>query len=137
MHRVTDGGRGRSQRGSTSVLAAFLVCAVVVASLVVGWWAAAVSVRHRAGSAADLAALAGAQAWVSGQAPCGAARRLALANDGVLVGCRTQAAAVRVEVAATSSVRVLGRNWPLTSRRSAWAGPVTAPTDASLRGPPG
>jgi secretion/DNA translocation related TadE-like protein len=129
-------GRTRSQRGSASVLATFLVGAVVVASLVAAWWAGAVSVRHRAGSAADLAALAAAQAWVSGQTPCGAARRLALANDGVLVGCWVEGAAVRVEVEVAARLRVLGRDWTLTSRRSAWAGPVTAVSHPTLTGPP-
>lgn len=124
------------ERGSATVLASFLVYSVVVLAPLAGWWAAAVSVRHRAGSAADLAALAAAQAWVNGQEPCPAARRLALANDAALVRCRVGATSAQVEVEAVTSLSFFGRDWVLRSRRPAWAGPVTPSPGAALPGPP-
>jgi secretion/DNA translocation related TadE-like protein len=61
--------------------------------------AAAVVVDHRrAQSAADLAALAGAQASSRGEEPCGPAAGIAAANGARLVGCTSGPADVRVLV---------------------------------------
>lgn len=117
------------EAGSATVLATFLLSAVVVMAIVAGWWAGAVSVRHQAGTAADLAAVAGAQALVSGLAPCAAADRLARANDAEVVFCRVEGADVRVVARATAQVSVLGQVWALSARRDALAGPVTSPSD--------
>lgn len=119
--------RSAAQRGSATVLASFVVCAVLVLGLVAGWWAGAVSLRHRAASAADLAALAGAQAWVGGGSPCPAAQQLARANGGEVVSCRVQGATVQVVVQAVTRMHVLGQAWTLTSQRNARAGPVDGP----------
>ena len=53
--------------------------------------------RHRAASAADLAALAAAQHLRDGT-PCAAAARLAAAQSAVLTGCRVDTGSVTVEV---------------------------------------
>jgi secretion/DNA translocation related TadE-like protein len=117
-----------SEAGSATVLASFLLSAVVVAAIVAGWWAGAVSVRHQAGTAADLAAVAGAQALVSGLAPCASADRLARANGAEVVSCRVEGSDVRVVARASAQVRVLGRVWELTARGDALAGPVASPS---------
>lgn len=117
-----------AERGSATVMAAFVVCAALVLALVAGWWAGAVSLRHRAGSAADLAALAGAQELLAGRSPCPAADQLARANGARVVSCRAEAATVLVVVEATAPTSWLGQAWTLTSQRHARAGPVLDPS---------
>jgi secretion/DNA translocation related TadE-like protein len=81
-----------------------------------------VGARHQAETAADLAALAGAQTAADGTGdPCQAADRVAAANRGRLVRCAVDGdvVAVRVEV---ESPRLLGHTWTLTGR--ARAGPA-------------
>lgn len=115
------------QRGSATAMASFVVCGVLVLALVAGWWAGAVSLRHRAGAAADLAALAGAQAWVTGSAPCPSARHVARANGADVASCRVVGSSIVVVAEATTQVSVLGQPWTLTARRDARAGPVAHP----------
>lgn len=114
-----------SQRGSATVMASSLLCGLLVVAIVAGWWAGALSVRHRAGNAADLAALAGAQAWVAGGTPCPTARQVARANGADITRCLVQGPTVRVTAAASTQVSVFGRAWVLTSHRDARAGPVS------------
>ena len=114
-----------SQRGSATTMASSLLCGVLVVALVAGWWAGAVSVRHRASNAADLAALAGAQAWVTGRPPCPIAHQVARANGADVTRCRLQGSTVRVTAVASTQVSVFGRAWVLTSHRDARAGPVS------------
>ena len=80
-----------------------------------------IGARHQAEAAADVAALAGAQAAVDGEEPCEAARRIAVANDGLLTRCRVagQIVEVRVDV---DGPPLLGTTWTLTGR--ARAGPA-------------
>ena len=82
---------------------------------------ALIGARHQAEGAADLSALAGAQAVVEGKDACDAAQRIAAANGGSLVRChvRGEIVEVRVEVAGP---RLLGEAWILTGR--ARAGPA-------------
>jgi secretion/DNA translocation related TadE-like protein len=111
------------ERGSATVwmLALSGVLAVVgIAAVLVG--AAAVA-RHRAGSAADLAALAAAgQAVTGGPAACTTAADIAAANGAELTACTVDEAAV-VEVAVRVPVRLggLGVRWATARAR---AGPV-------------
>ena len=81
-------GRIGDDDGFATVLAAAAV-AVAVALLVLGLvLAEAVVDRHRAESAADLAALAGASDAVSGtDTACGRADAVARANGGLLTSC--------------------------------------------------
>ncbi|MEV1046047.1 Rv3654c family TadE-like protein [Streptomyces sp. NPDC049916] len=61
------------------------LCTVFALVLALGQ---AVAARHRAGGAADLAALAAADRALDGEeAACGAARRVAMAQNAVLVRC--------------------------------------------------
>lgn len=109
------------------MLVVALVAVLGVGALGVGTVGQAVLARHRAGTAADLAALAAASAaWpATGSGACAddvrsAARRVAAANRGALVGCRTDADSVEVVV----TVPVAG--WAASvgpARASARAGP--------------
>jgi secretion/DNA translocation related TadE-like protein len=72
-----------------AVLAVGLVCVLVAASFAGA--GAAVVARHRAQSAADLAALAAAVHAAEGpDRACGHARRIASANAARLVSCRIE-----------------------------------------------
>ncbi|WP_307851822.1 Rv3654c family TadE-like protein [Williamsia sp. CHRR-6] len=72
-----------------TLLGAAVVAVVVILVGVVTFLGAAASARHRAQSAADLAALAAAQRVLFGEAdPCGAARSLAAESGAVVARCR-------------------------------------------------
>jgi secretion/DNA translocation related TadE-like protein len=99
----------------SGVLAAIGMAAVLVGSAVVG--------RHRAAGAADLAALAGAEAAVRGRPDvCGEAERVARANGARLTGCDVDPGAV-VDVAVEVRVR-LGPLGTGAAAARARAGPV-------------
>lgn len=115
--------RAAGERGSATVwvvalsgvLAAIGVTVVLVGAAVVG--------RHRATTAADLAALAAAEHAVRGDpGACAAAEAVARANGARLTGCSVDGAAV-VEVAVEVTVRLgpVGHH-PAPAR--ARAGPV-------------
>ncbi|MDA8370190.1 MAG: flp pilus-assembly TadE/G-like family protein [Nocardiopsaceae bacterium] len=75
--------------------------------------------RHRAATAADLAALAGAGQAAQGQdRSCAAARRTAEANGARLVDCALTGLVLQAKV------RVPARTWPGTVTARARAGPV-------------
>jgi len=118
---VSRRGAG-AERGSATVwmlVACGVLALVGVAAVLVG---AAVVARHRATSAADLAALAGAVRAVQGADACGAAARLAAANAADLTACTASADAV-VDVEVSVPVR-LGRLGVLSATARARAGPV-------------
>ncbi|MDA2808219.1 Rv3654c family TadE-like protein [Nocardiopsis suaedae] len=103
------------------------VWVLVVCALV--WTAAAAAVvvggarvdRHHAGTAADLAALAGARRAAEGaDRSCAAATRTAEANGARVEACAVDGLEVVVEV----SVPV--RTWPTRAHAEARAGPVEA-----------
>ncbi|MET7800653.1 Rv3654c family TadE-like protein, partial [Streptomyces decoyicus] len=97
-----------------TVFAAAALCAVFVALIGVGQ---AVTARHRAGGAADLAALAAADHALQGPAgACAAARRVAAAQHTRLVRCVVAGPVADVSAEA-------GRS-PFTSRVRARAGPA-------------
>jgi secretion/DNA translocation related TadE-like protein len=79
--------RRRDDRGSASILVLAGAALVLVVGLVVGVRTTAVLARHRAESAADLAALAAAGQIGVGTAPCAAAATIAAANAATLVSC--------------------------------------------------
>jgi secretion/DNA translocation related TadE-like protein len=90
---VTPAGSQQRDEGAGTVLALGLVA--LLASLVLACVAlgAVVVARHRAASAADLAALAGADRTLgrAAGAPCSAARTVARVNGGVLSKCSVTA----------------------------------------------
>jgi secretion/DNA translocation related TadE-like protein len=110
-----------SERGSATVwlLGAMLGICVICA----GWITVAQAglSRQRAEVAADLAALAGAQAASSGDAsPCAAAAGIALSNGGHLASCTVSGAdGADLSVAVTVEV-----SSPMTARAAARAGAV-------------
>jgi secretion/DNA translocation related TadE-like protein len=116
------GARCRGERGSASLWV--LACGLAVLLLGLGGAQVgnAMISRHRASSAADLAALAGARATYAGAATsCAQAGRLAAANHGRLVGCvvdgRYVTVTVEVDLAGPAGLA-------LTARAVARAGPV-------------
>ena len=114
---------GAGERGSATVwlvALAGLLAVVGVATVLVG---AAVVGRHRAGAAADLAALAGAGRAVLGDpAACAVATTVAIANGASMDSCRIGAGAV-VEVHVRVPVR-LGLLGTVSARGRARAGPA-------------
>ncbi|WP_428837817.1 Rv3654c family TadE-like protein [Streptomyces olivaceiscleroticus] len=107
------------------------LCVVFAVVLALGQAAIA---RHRAGAAADLAALAAAGRSLYGETEaCDAARRVASAQHARLVRC-----SVRAEIADVSAESRAG---PFTPRIRSRAGPSDTPlnpvTPASLIGPAG
>ncbi|MFD3790229.1 Rv3654c family TadE-like protein [Streptomyces cyaneofuscatus] len=101
------------------------LCAVFALVLELGQ---AVTARHRAGGAADLAALAAADRALEGpEAACEAARRVALAQKAVLVRCT-----VHGEIADVVARSSLGRYAPAVRARAA---PPAAPHAVADRSP--
>ncbi|MEV7893756.1 Rv3654c family TadE-like protein [Streptomyces cyaneofuscatus] len=122
--RVRSQGRGGgpggerfrgTDRGVATVWVAVTtvaLCAVFALVLELGQ---AVTARHRAGGAADLAALAAADRALEGpEAACEAARRVALAQKAVLVRCSVQG-----EIADVVARSSLGRYAPAVRARAA------------------
>ena len=87
-----DGPRARPghERGAGTVLTIIVRLFISMASVMAFWFAGWVASRHTAAHAADLAALAGAQAQIRGLDPCRAARATALENGGRVISCRVQ-----------------------------------------------
>jgi len=87
IHR-TSRWRGLDDQGSATIWVLAAMSVVLLAGFAGIALGAAVLARHRAENAADLAAVAGATALVSGSgAPCAAAAALVHANGGQLVSC--------------------------------------------------
>lgn len=130
--RGVRAGRWSDDRGAATVwaaLSAVVLCGVFGAVFGLGQ---AVAVRHQAGAAADLAALAAADRALEGQdRACALARRVAGAQGASVSRC-----AVRGEVADLDT----GVRWgPFGTRARARAGPVNeGPATAAegARGPP-
>lgn len=102
MERAVLASRPVSRdRGSGTVLVLALCALLVSGALAVGLLSAALTARHRASVAADLAALAAADALSGRQAgdPCELAERVAHRNGGTLTQCVSdQDGSVVVEV---------------------------------------
>ncbi len=80
-------GLRRADRGAASVWVLVCSALVLLMGIAVSLRTSAVLARHRAGSAADLAALAAAGAIGLADDVCAQAVPIARANGGVLVGC--------------------------------------------------
>lgn len=93
------------ERGSATVLAIALMGVLLTLGAGLGLTAATVHAHRVAASAADLTALAAAQAAVDGMSACSAGARLAAANDAWLVSCDLVGRIVTV------TVRVRGPHW--------------------------
>lgn len=93
-----------AERGSNTVTSLGLVCVLLVLGLTMAGLVGVVSANHRAATAADLAALAGADAarGVSSGQPCTVAAAVAGRNGASLAGC-----ALPSELSGTVDVRVM------------------------------
>jgi secretion/DNA translocation related TadE-like protein len=111
----------RSESGVATIWGLAIMGILLLLAAVSAGVVSLVGARHQAESAADLAALAGAQAAVNGGDACRSASRIAVANGGDLVACDVQGEIVEVRVEVVSP-RLLGQTWTLTGR--ARAGPA-------------
>lgn len=111
----------RRDGGAATVLATSLVGLLVFAAVALVWVSGLVADHRTAQAAADLAALAGAEAIQQGHAACGAAGDIARANGASLRTCAVSGDEVRVTVTVRSAA--LGGLRPDVSAR-AHAGPA-------------
>ena len=119
----------RDERGAAVVLALGLVAVLVFVGAVSAGTIGIVIAHRRAQTAADLAALAAAQALQAGGDPCPTAARIAGRHDVALTGCVIDGTSVVVAVAARLPPALGGDQVPARAR----AGPETI----SLGLPPG
>jgi secretion/DNA translocation related TadE-like protein len=112
-------------RGSVTVWAAAFVAVIWLGCSAALLYGGAVTGRHRAETAADLAALAAATHVPDGPASaCAHAASVAAANGGSLRGCRLVGDDVEVEVSRRLSLGGLGVRSAVARAR---AGPVEGP----------
>ncbi len=120
---LSKGGEGTDEGGSASVVLMALGLAVVTLGVASAGAGSGLVAAHRAGSAADLSALAAATRGVNGEvSACGMARRLAEANNVQLHSCRLDGLDVVVTVRARVPVAAPGG--PSGVSATARAGPV-------------
>jgi secretion/DNA translocation related TadE-like protein len=109
----------RPERGSATILVLGAAVVVLAFGVTAATLAAALLTGARVRTAADLAALAGADALGAGREPCPYAATVAAANGARLVRCMAEPGAVTVEVQADGPA-VLGR--PVRARARAEPG---------------
>jgi len=132
---VRGGPPDEGERGSATVWTVALAGVLALVGVAVVLVGAAVVARHRAGAAADLAALAAAGAAVQGDPrACAVAGELAAANAATLDSCAVGAGAV-VELYVHVPVR-LGPLGVLDARARARAGPAPPDAEAAKTAPP-
>ncbi len=119
-----------SEGGSASVLALGVIGVVFVLTAAVVALLGATMASHRARTAADLGALAGAQVLNEGAAmrsPCQAAAEIVSHNRSALLGCRVSGSIAEVQVQSPSHVPGFG---PATARARAGPDPGAGPPAA-------
>jgi secretion/DNA translocation related TadE-like protein len=120
-----------SDRGSGSIWLLAMAALVTMAGVLAAGVAGAITVRHRAAAAADLAALAAAGTVAVGGPACPVARRVAHANGAALAECHINGLVVSVTTTVTPSGWLGG--FGISSVRSARAGPVPVTRVATPR----
>ncbi len=114
-----------SDRGSMTIWVAAVLALIALAVGVALAYGTAVVGRHRAETAADLAALAAAVRVPEGPAAaCGTAATVAARNGGVVRACRVAGGDVEVVVSRSVRLAGLGRRTAVARAR---AGPVAVP----------
>jgi secretion/DNA translocation related TadE-like protein len=111
----------RRERGSATLLALAMIGVLVLVGAALGVVAAMVQAHRVAQSAADLAALAGAEAQARGRDPCARAAELASGNDATLDSCTVQGSDVRVQVT-VAGPHWLGQHHDLSAQARAGPG---------------
>lgn len=113
----------RDERGSAVPFAIACLGLLVLLAAALGVVAAMVRAERRAQSAADLGALAAAQAVVHGRDACTAGGRVSAANGATVTSCEVSGREVRLRVEVTGP-RWLGQTGDLAAE--ARAGPAGA-----------
>lgn len=108
------------ERGSATPFAIACLGLLVLLAAALGVVSAMVHAQRRAQAAADLGALAGAQALAAGTDGCGAAGRVVDANGAALTSCQVTGREVRLQ-AEVAGPHWLGQHADLTAE--ARAGP--------------
>ncbi len=111
----------QGERGSATLFALAMIGVLVLVGAALGVVAAMVHAHRVAQSAADLAALAGAEAHARGRDPCASAAGVASANDATVDSCTVQGLEVQVQVT-VAGPRWLGQHHDLSAL--ARAGPA-------------
>lgn len=122
----------RDERGAGTVVVLAVAAVVVLLALAVAALGAAQRARGAAQAAADLGALAGAEALRHGIDPCETAARVVGRNGAVLAGCEPEGAGV-VRVAVVRPV-VQGAGWLAASTGRAGAVARAGPRSAESPG---
>lgn len=112
---------GRGERGSATLFAVSCLALLLVVGAALGVVAAMVRAHRTAQAAADLAALAAADAVGSGRDPCSAGAAVAAANGARLTTCRPDGRTVAV-VATAAGPRWLGQVADLSAQARAGPG---------------
>ena len=120
MRRVPVGGR-RGQRGSASVLMAWVMGVVVLLSAAATVLAGYAVAYHRVRAAADLAAVSAAAAFEQGGDACAQARRSAADNGARVVQCDQVGDQITYVVSVRAEIRVRIRIRGLPTSVQAWA----------------
>lgn len=107
-----------AERGVATVWAAVAIAVLVLVGVVGLQIAQLIGLRHTASAAADLAALAGSRASLSGQDGCERAADVAQENGATLPECRMDADVATV-TARAESPRWWGGQWAVEQRARA------------------
>jgi len=102
--RRVNGGNGRNERGSGTVLMMTVVMIAAVVAFMCACLLTWFGCVHRARAAADLAALAGAEAYASGGNACAAAKLTAASNNAKMTACKVDSNGVQFIVRVTAQV---------------------------------
>lgn len=116
------GRRGGDQRGSATPFAIACLGLLVLLAAALGVVSAMIHAQRRAQSAADLGALAAAEALAEGADGCAAGGHIAQSNGAAMTSCRVSGREVRLAVE-VAGPRWLGQTGDLAAE--ARAGPAT------------
>ncbi|QYJ03126.1 flp pilus-assembly TadE/G-like family protein [Nocardioides panacisoli] len=111
----------RTERGAATVLVAAVIGVLLLLGAALGFVVGIVVTQRHAQSAADLAALAAAEAVADGRDGCAAGATIARSNGGRLTSCEVAGTTVTVSVAVTGP---RWQEWSVDLTAEARAGPA-------------